>query len=247
MAGPFVFERWDRGSRTTKLQRRIRKNSKYLILNPESNLGVNRRSLANQERHPSPRQIRALSLARFALARSLCTVLHLPASLTSRAALTCHSHRPAPSMCPSSSAAPSRTPMLNFLSVSARSHRPSLTSPRSRPAGGSINGRNARDSQERAQDGAGSARWTSEKPGKKKKKKPRFHPRRDACCPACVCPSSTVAQLPRRPHRMHFGHGSAIVHRCLSACAMPCRMCAMCVSVSRVGSFSILPGCIYVL
>ena len=40
-------------------------------------------------------------------------------------------------MCPSSSAAPSRTPMLNFLSVSARSHRPSLTSPRSRPAGGS--------------------------------------------------------------------------------------------------------------
>lgn len=41
-------------------------------------------------------------------------------------------------MCPSSSAAPSRTPMLNFLSVSARSHRPSLTSPRSRPAGGSI-------------------------------------------------------------------------------------------------------------
>ena len=232
---------------TTKLQRRIRKNSKYLILNPESNLGVNRRSLANQERHPSPRQIRALSLARFALARSLCTVLHLPASLAPRAALAHHLHRPAPSMCPSSSAAPSRTPMLNFLSVSARSHRPSLTSPRSRPAGGSINGRNARDSQERAQDGAGSARWTSEKPGKMMKKKPRFHPRRDACYPACVCPSPTVAQLPRRPHRMHFGHGSAIVHRCLSACAMPCRMCAMCVSVSRVGSFSILPGCIYVL
>ena len=127
-------------------------------------------------------------------------------------------------MCPSSSAAPSRTPMLIFLSVSARSHRPSLTSPRSRPAGGSINGRNARDSQERAQDGAGSARWTSEKPGKMKKKKPRFHPRRDACYPACVCPSPTVAQLPRRPHRMHFGNGSAIVHRCLSACAMPCRI-----------------------
>ena len=39
-------------------------------------------------------------------------------------------------MCPSSSAAPSRTPMLNFLSVSARSHRPSLTSPRSRPGSG---------------------------------------------------------------------------------------------------------------
>ena len=77
-------------------------HSKYLILNPESNLGVNRRSLPNQERHPSPRQIRALSLARFALARSLCTVLHLPASLTSRAALTCHSHSPAPSMCTSS-------------------------------------------------------------------------------------------------------------------------------------------------
>ena len=177
------------------------------------------RSEAKKEPFP-PRQIRALSLARFALARSLCTVLHLPASITSRAAFICHSHRPAPSMCPSRSAAPPRTPMLSFLSVSAQSHRPSLTSPRSRPAGGSNHRRNVRDSQEQAQDGAGSARWTSEKPGKKKKKKPRFHPRRDACCPACVCPPSQSHSC--RVVRIactSFGHGSAIVHRCLSASA----------------------------
>ena len=214
-------------------------------MNPESNFGYEQ-EVARKPGTPPLASPDPCALARPLRARSLA--LHRSAS--SCISRTARSSRPPPSMCPSSSAAPSRTPMLNFLSVSARSHRPSLTSPRSRPAGGSINGRNARDSQERAQDGAGSARWTSEKPGKMKKKKPRFHPRRDACCPACVCPSSTVAQLPRRPHRMHFGHGSAIVtivHRCLSACAMPCRMCAMCVSVSRVGSFSILPGCIYVL
>ena len=94
---------------TTKLQRRIRKNSKYLILNPESNLDCEQEVARKPGTPPLARQIRALSLARFALARSLCTVLHLPASLAPRAALAHHLHRPAPSMCLSSSAAPSRT------------------------------------------------------------------------------------------------------------------------------------------
>ena len=122
---------------------------------------------------PLARQIRALSLARFALARSLCTVLHLPASLTSRAALTCHSHRPAPSMCPSRSAAPSRTLMLNFLSVCARSHRPLLTSRQFRPAGGSNHQTDAGASQERAQEGVSKHEMEAPREDREKKNKPR--------------------------------------------------------------------------
>ena len=65
---------------TTKLQRRIRKNSKYLILNPESNLGVNRRSLANQNAAPRlAGSVRSRSPASRSLARSapFCISLHL--------------------------------------------------------------------------------------------------------------------------------------------------------------------------
>ena len=197
---------------------------------------------------PSPRQIRALSLARFALARSLCTVLHLPASLAPRAALTHHLHRPAPSMCPSSSAAPSRTPMLSFLSVSARSHRPSLTSPRSRPAGGSnqqlectgFARTSARRSRQRKMD---------EREVREEEEEEAAIPsssRRMLPCLRVFLPHSRTAAASSASHALWPCQSavSAIVHRCLSACAMPCRMC---VSVSRVGSFSILTGYIYVL
>ena len=199
---------------------------------------MNRRSLANQERHPSPaRSVRSRSPASRSLARCapFCIFLHL----SHRAQLshtTCIAPHPA---CALPRLAPRKCQLsLNFLSVSARSHRPSLTSPRSRPAGGSINGRNARDSQERAQDGAGSARWTSEKPGKKKKKKPRFHPRRDACCPACVCPPSQshscrVVRIACTSRPWQCYRASVFVRKC-NAMSHVC----MCVSVSRVGSFS---------
>ena len=125
----YLFERSEcnDSKRLTTFKRRIRKNSKFT----EARIKLTRvavitprpvKQLGSRKEPFPPRQIRALSLARFELARSLCTVLHLPASLTSHTALTCHSHRPAPSMCPSGSAAPPRTPMLSFLSVSAHVH-----------------------------------------------------------------------------------------------------------------------------
>ena len=66
----------------------------------------------------------------------------------------------------------------------------------------------------------------------------------------CVClPPRTVAQL-CRVVRIACTLAMAVLssQSCIGVCPhvqkMPCRMC---VSVSRVGSFSILPGCIYVL
>ena len=65
---------------TTKLQRRIRKNSKYLILNPESNLDYEQEVARKPERRPSPaRSVRSRSPASHSLARSapFCISLHL--------------------------------------------------------------------------------------------------------------------------------------------------------------------------
>ena len=94
---------------TTKLQRRIRKNSKYLILNPESNLGVNRRSLANQNAAP---RLAGSVRSRSPASRSLA--LH-------RSASPCISHLARSSHMPLASPRTQHVPFLASLLANASS------------------------------------------------------------------------------------------------------------------------------
>ena len=208
---------------TTKLQRRIRKNSKYLILNPESNLGCEQEVARKPGTPPLASPVRALSLARFALARSLCAVLHLPASLTSRAALTCHSHRPAPSMCPSSPRSTQMPALAELIVCTARASRSSLHSSCVWQASPSFNGSIFMVKGNERKKKAASTTWKRRgKTGRRRRSSERPRSSRDpfACCPACAhtataVPSSASSHaLLTRPWQCHLTE-------CLS-CAMPC-------------------------
>ena len=160
---------------------------------------MNRRSLANQNAAPSSPDPGALSLARVALTRSLLPALHLPAYLALRATHTCHSHLPAPSMCPSSPRASQMPALAELIVCTALATRSSLHSSCVWQAASSSDDE---ISMVFARTSARSSQHDMEAPREdgEKKKKQRAFPffARPFCMLPCVCPPS---QLCRRPHR----------------------------------------------